>query len=84
MMCPMHRMAGNQVECDMGTSHSGGSLQSCPDLAPRYTAALVFVGIAPSVFFATHVVLLAPVVVFQAPVNADLGVVLPPPRASLA
>lgn len=84
MMCPMHRMAGNQVECDMGTSHSGGSLQSCPDLAPRYTAALVFVGVAPSIFFAEHVLSLAAVFVSDTPVSADRGVILPPPRTSLA
>jgi hypothetical protein len=83
-MCPMHRMAGNHVECSTGAGHSSGALQSCPDVAPRYTASLTFVGVAPSVFFAMGVISIAPILAFHEPVNAYRGIVLPPPRTSLA
>lgn len=82
--CPMHHIAGAQVECDINTGRPSGSLRSCSDLAPRYTAALVFVPVAPSVFFAERPIAAAPVLISDKPGNADLGVVIPPPRPSLA
>ena len=83
VMCPMHHMAGGQVLCDMGTSHSGPSLQSCPDNAQRYTAALAFVRAAPTIYYTERVISPATTFVSHSALNADLGVVLPPPRTSL-
>lgn len=82
VMCPMHRMAGTHTECDGDTSHPGASLQSCPDNSQRYTAALAFVRVAPSFFLAERVVSPAVAFVSRVPLNADLGVLLPPPRTS--
>ena len=52
VMCPMHHSVDGRVVCDMVTNHPGSSLQSCPDNAQRYTAALAFIRVRPTVFFA--------------------------------
>jgi hypothetical protein len=82
IICPMHQMAGGHVECD--TAHPNESLKSCPDLEPRYTAALVFVRVAPDIFFTRRVISSGPLFVLHLPINADLGVAPRPPRTSLA
>ena len=83
VMCPMHRMAGAHTECDGVAGRSGASLQSCPDNAQRYTVALSFVRVAPSVLLTECVVSPATVFVSRVPLSADLGVTPPPPRSRL-
>ncbi|PYU26153.1 MAG: hypothetical protein DMG32_10295 [Acidobacteria bacterium] len=48
IMCPMHAEQRQAANCDMGTNGSSAALKPCPvQAAAHYTAAIIFVLLAP-------------------------------------
>jgi hypothetical protein len=84
VMCPMHQMAAAQVICNTNFQPRDAALQSCPDQSTHFAAALLFVRVAPSIFFTQRPVdsaaLLTPPL--AAKINADVP--YPPPALWLS
>ena len=83
--CPMHAAQVQQPNCDMDQNGSSAALKPCPvQAAVHYTAATVFVLLAPTILY--HDVRSEPAIAFLpkfAP-NAERRVDSPPPRLLLA
>jgi hypothetical protein len=81
MLCPMHRMSGGLMNCDMSAGHKDMAFQACPSRPPQYTAAMVFNRVAPPIVASERPAGAAPVLRLIASSSLEPEVLSPPPRA---
>ena len=79
VMCPLHQIAA-KVICDTNSSTRDADLERCPDQTTHYTAALIFVRVAPVIFFSQPLAGAAAPPAAPAPAKITAEVPYPPPR----
>jgi hypothetical protein len=84
VICPLHQMASTQVTCYLNLSSRAAEFQSCPDQTTHFVGALVFVRVAPTIFFTQRWVDSAVPLAFPAPDRITSEVPYPPPRPTPA
>jgi hypothetical protein len=80
MLCPMHRMSGGQVTCDMSAGHRDMAFQACPSRPPQYTVGIVFNRVAPPLATSERPTGMAPTLRLTVLPSLEPEVLSPPPR----
>jgi hypothetical protein len=80
VICPLHQIAA-KIICDTDSSSThDADLERCPDQTSQYTVALLFVRVAPVIFFAQPLAGKAGPSVAMSPAKVSAQVPYPPPR----